>query len=335
MVANAQSFKTQLDDYFQKAEASGKIMLSASIVKNGKAVYEKSIGFKSLDSLQKPNSETQYRIGSITKVFTAVMIFQLIEEGKLSLSSKLSGFFPSVSNAEKITIAQLLSHRSGIHEMLDDMDYRHYMEQPQTKDQMVKRINNLGSDFEPDSQTQYSNSGYVLLGYIIEEVSGKSYNLQLQERVCKELGLTRTKYGGMIDSEVNHARSYEYIQGWQPFFETHMSVPHGAGAVISTPTEIGKFIHAIFHGKLINQSSLDKMTHIINGHGHGILPVSVKGFTAYGHDGSIDAFISDLVYVPEKNLAIAVCSNGLSYDIRKIMSALMRGFENKEIKAEF
>ncbi|BBO28418.1 hypothetical protein AltI4_28060 [Alteromonas sp. I4] len=166
--------RAKLDAYLATIDANDKAMLSLAITKDGKPVYQRAIGFADIASQKKANPDTLYRIGSITKVFTSVMIFQLIDEGKLSLTTPLAQFYPDVKNASDITIAMLLSHRSGLHNFTNVPDYVEYMTQPKTKQDMLSIIETMDSDFPPGSQASYSNSGYVLLGYILEDVTGDS-----------------------------------------------------------------------------------------------------------------------------------------------------------------
>ncbi len=322
---SAQTFdKAKLDQYLENLEAHNKAMMSIALVKDGNAVYQKSIGYADAGSKQKANSNTQYRIGSITKVFTSTMIFQLIDEGKLSLDTSLSKYYPKVKNADKITISMLLNHRSGIHNFTNDRAYQFYMTQPKSKSEMVGLIEGLGSDFEPDSRADYSNSAFVLLGFIIEDVTGDSYASQLQKRIAQKLNLERTTYGGPIKAADNQAQSYtRSANTWATATVTDMSIPHGAGAIISTPTEIGKFLTGLMTGKLISAESLTKMKELKDGYGRGIFQFPFHGKTAYGHSGGIDAFSSNSGYFEADGLAVAITSNGMDYTMNDILIGIL------------
>ncbi len=316
--------KAKLDTYLETLETHEKAMLSVVLLKDGEPVYQKSIGFAEAESKQKANQNTQYRIGSITKVFTSTMIFQLIDEGKLSLDTKLSDYYPKVKNADKITISMLLSHRSGIHNFTNDPEFLQYMTQPKSKAAMVSLIEGLGSDFAPDSRADYSNSAFVLLGFIIEDITKDSYAKQLQKRIVAKLNLSRTEYGGPISSVKNQAQSYRHnAGGWSVATVTDMSIPHGAGAIISTPTEVRKFLTSLFTGKLISENSLAKMKEINQGYGRGIFRFPVHGKIAYGHTGGIDAFVCNSGYFEADGLAIAITSNGMDYTMKDIMIGVL------------
>lgn len=322
---SAQNFdKAKLDKYLETLESHDKAMLSLALVKNGEPVYQKSIGFVLTESKQKANKDTQYRIGSITKVFTSTMLFQLMDEGKISLDTKLAKYYPKVKNADKISISMLLSHRSGIHNFTNDPEYLQYMTEPKAKAEMVTLIEGLGSDFEPDSRADYSNSAFVLLGFIIEDITGDSYANQLQKRIANKLNLKRTAYGKGISAADNQAQSYRHnFGGWSNATVTDMSIPHAAGAIISTPTEVGLFLTSLFKGELISAGSLAKMKEINQGYGRGLFQFPFNGKTAYGHTGGIDAFSSNSGYFEADGLAIAVTSNGMNYTMNNIMIGVL------------
>lgn len=325
---SAYSFdKAKLDQYLATLEANEKAMLSLAVVENGEPIYQRSIGFADVESKQKANKDTQYRIGSITKVFTATMIFQLIDEGKLSLDTKLSEYFPKVKNAKKITVSMLLNHRSGIHNFTNTPEYTQYMTQPKTKAQMVSLIGELESDFKPNSKASYSNSGYVLLGFIIEEVTQDTYANQLHKRITKKLSLDKTMYGGPIKVMDNQAKSYiGNAQGWSPATETDTSVPHGAGAIISTPTEVARFLSSLLSGKLISTDSLAKMKELNQGFGRGLVQFPFYDKKAFGHSGGIDGFSSLTGYFEVDKVAFALTSNAMNYATNDIAIAILSSY---------
>ena len=254
--------KAKLDKFFDALAEKNKAMGSLTLAKDGKVLYSRAVGYSRISEKEKQAStvETRYRVGSIAKTFTAVMIFQLTEEGKLKLTDTLDKFYPQIPNAEKITIAQILAHRSGIHSFTNDPDYQTWMMNPKTKEEMLAIIAKSKPDFEPGEKRQYSNSGFVLLGYIIEKVTGKSYQKALKERITSKLGLSDTYLAtGKTDVSKKESFSYSLAGNWKQETETDMSIPGGAGALISTPTDLTKFMHALFDLKLVSRESLEKM----------------------------------------------------------------------------
>ena len=265
----------KLDSLFEILEIEEQAMGSISITKNGKIIYQKAIGFSSfsVSKTEAATAKTRYRIGSISKMFTATMIFQLLESKKIKLESTLDNYFPSIPNADKITISNLLNHRSGIHNFTNDEAYMDYNREFKTQDEMVAIIAEGGSDFDPDTKGAYSNANYVLLGYLIEMATDKSYAVNLEERIVSILKLKDTYVGGKIGKQEHEAHSFQFMTTWSQFSETDMSIPGGAGAVVSTPTDLALFIDALFAGKLIANKNLKQMKTMTDSYGMGMFTI--------------------------------------------------------------
>lgn len=253
------------------------------------------------------------------------MIFQLVEDGKLKLTDTLDKFYPDIPNAKKITIANLLSHRSGLHDFTGDADFPTWLAKPKTQSEMLAVIAKGKPDFEPDAKQVYSNPNYVLLGYIVEKASGKSYQAALKEKITARIGLSNTYLGGKTNAADNESFSYDYIGNWNLSSETDMSIPGGAGALVSTPTDLTKFIEALFNLKLVSETSLNQM----KTNSMGMFPYPLGDKKLYGHTGGIDGFNSMLVYLPEEKLSVAYVSNGTVYPINDIMLGVFRIYQNK------
>jgi CubicO group peptidase (beta-lactamase class C family) len=308
----AQSFeKARLDSLMIGLESNNKAMGSLLIVKNGQPEYDKSIGYGLINKRksEKLDKRSKYRIGSISKMFTAVITFQLIEEGKLQLSTPLALYFPQLSNAQTITIEQMLGHKSGLYDYVKDWDSWRFT--PKTDNDIVAMVAAQKPVFEPGTKTAYSNTNYLLLGYIIEKICGKPYAQVLQERITSKIGLKNTYYGGNINATKKEAFSYAYEEGaWKQQTETHITAAGGAGGIVSTTTDLTKFVQALFAEKLINQNSLNQMLAVKEGIGLGIEQLPFYDKTLYGHSGQIDYFQSWLLYLPKDSVAIAYLSNG-------------------------
>ncbi len=320
--------EAKLDKYFETLERHDKVMCSVAILQDGKLVYSKAIGYSSVDDKIKSSEKTKYRIGSITKMLTSSMILQLIEEGKLTLDTKLSKYFSQVPNAEKITISNLLYHRSGIFNLTNDEKYTSYHTTKKTKEEMLGIIASYDPVFEPDSKTEYSNSNYVLLGYLLEEITGLSYGENLKQRITNKVNLQNTYYGSKINSEKGEAHSYIYEDGWKKSFETDMSIPHGAGAIVSTPADLVHFIYSLFNKKIISEESFSQMTSLKENLGMGIYTFPFYDKQAFGHDGGIDHFVSNLAYFPEDKVAFAIVSNGMNFVLNDIIIGLLSIYFN-------
>lgn len=310
-----QSLNTsKLDSLFNTLAQNKVAMGSLAISINGKIQYQKAIGYADIDKKIPAQITTRYRVGSVSKMFTSVMIFQLIEEKKLSLDQKLNQYFPELPNADKITISHLLYHRSGLHNYTEDTDFNAWMDKPQTHEHMLDVMKGLKPDFEPGSQASYSNTNFLLLSYIIEKVSQMPYAQALTKRITSKIGLKDTYYGGAIDTQKNESTSYKYGDGtWHKEKETDLSIHSGAGAIVSTPTDLVKFIEALFNEKLISKARLKQMTTMKDEYGMGIFPFEFHGKMAYGHNGRIEEFYSAVRYYPEQKMALAYCTNGILY----------------------
>jgi CubicO group peptidase (beta-lactamase class C family) len=325
--------KAKLDQFFDRLAEKNKAMGSLTIAKDGAVLYTRAIGYGQINGTEKKplTAASRYRIGSITKMFTAAMIFQLVEEGKLKPTDTLDRFFPQIPNANKITIAHILAHRSGIHDSILDRNLRPSSKtDPITKDELLTLIAKGAPDFEPDAKHSYSNSGYTLLGLIVEKLTGKPYGEALKERITSKIGLKDTYIAtGNIDVNKNESLTYRYLGAWKPEPETHPSLLFSAGAIVSTPNDLATFIQALFDLKLISQESLASMKTIRDGDGLGMEPFTFAGKTFYGHTGGGDNYGAWLAYLPEEKLAVAYTTNAKVYPVVNIVSGVIGIYYNK------
>ncbi len=313
--------KAKMDSFFTVLEANNKAMGSIALMQGGKIVYTRAVGGKAIEgeALQKSDEMTKYRIGSITKMFTAVLIFQLIESGKLKLETKLSKYYPTIPNADKITISNLLNHQSGIHSVTDGEEYLKWNTVAKTKKELLDMMVKSGPDFEPGSKSNYSNSNYILLGYIAEDITKQPYSRIIKERITDKAGLKSTYVGGAINTAKNESKSFIFKAIWKPEAETDMSIPGGAGALVATPSDLTRFADALFHHKILSKESLAKMMEINKGYGMGMFQLPFYDKKAYGHTGGIDGFSSVLCYFPGDDVSIAYCSNGEAYPVNSVL----------------
>ncbi len=319
----------KLDSLFQVLESKDKFMGSIAISENGKLLYTKAIGKADIASNIKAGVNTKYRIGSISKLFTSVLVFKAVEVNKLNLNQTIDNYFPSIENAKIITIGNLLNHRSGIHNFTNDEAYLTYNTQAKTQAQMIEIIANGKSDFKPDSTADYSNSNYVLLSYILEKVYKKTYKEILETTIIKPLGLKNTYVGSKINIQNNECYSYSFDAKWEKESETDMSVPMGAGGVVSNPTDLTTFIHNLFSFKLITEKSVAQLKTMKDGYGMGIFEIPFYDHKGLGHTGGIDGFVSVLSYFPDAQLSVALTSNGMIYENNNIMVAALSSYYGK------
>lgn len=321
--------KLKLDEYFNALKKNNKFMGSVTVSKNGAIIYTKTIGLADVENNVKATENTKYRIGSISKSFTAVLVLKAVEENKLDLNQTIDKWFSTITNAEKITVKQLLSHRSGIHNFTNNPDYLTWNTQPKTEKEMVDIIKKGGSDFEPDSKAEYSNSNFVLLSYILEKTFKKSYSDLLQEHIVNPIGLKNTYVFGKINTSNNECKSYKFIGSWKEESETDFTIPLGAGAIISTPSDLTKFADALFAGKVLTPQSLEIMKTIKDGYGIGLFQIPFYKSVGYGHNGGIDGFSSVYSHFADDNISYALTSNGTNINNNDISIAVLSAVYNK------
>jgi len=325
--------KSRLDLFFNSLESTDNRMLSISINSNGSEVYHRSLGFSDVSKSTSPNEFTKYRIGSISKIFTAVIIMQLIDEGKLNLDSSLNKYFPKIVNSEKITVELLLRHSSGLFDITKDKDFNLWIFETQTREQMLERFVINGSVFQPNERIEYSSTNYLLLTYIAEEIENKSYSQILESRIIKPLELKRTEYGKKINTDNNEALSYsKEWYDWELEPETNMSAPSGAGALVSTPAEVNIFIQSLFSGELVSETSLYKMIDFKQRTGLGLFKFSFSDIGGFGHGGSIDGFRSIVVYFPREKFSITILANGLTTSVTGILGSVLNELKDALIE---
>ena len=308
--------KQKMDNYLSLLGENNKAILSIEIVEKGKITYQNQTGFAYYDSTGKKvkaDTQTQYRVGSITKMFTATLIMQLIDQEKLSLTTPLSVFYPEIKNAEEITIDHMLKHRSGLFNYTDDADLMEYRSKPQSQEQMITRFSGFEPEFKPDRKYSYSNTNYMLLGYIIEKITSESYQTVLQKNIIDKLNLENTHLGSVIDTDKNQAQSFYFSRSdWQIQKQWHMSTAMAAGAIISSPHDLNIFSNALMSGKLLSKTSLKKMLSSGYSYGRGIARYPFYERYTHGHYGKIEGFHSALLYFPQDDMSLAVSVNGLA-----------------------
>jgi D-alanyl-D-alanine carboxypeptidase len=319
-------FQVRLDSLFNKIEQHKMGMGSLVISKKSQLLYQRSTGYSVYSGWgkQAAGPGTKYRIGSISKIFTAVLIFQLIEEGKLELTTKLDAFFPSLPNAPNVSVEQLLRHRSGFANITEITR----KQKPRSNVQMLAIIGQ-NKAFEPGTRTVYSNANYLILGYIIEKIYDQSYADVLLQRIVKKIGLTDTYFGGRVELVKGECYSYKPRADWRRQTPLNLSIVGGSGGIISTPADLVRFIENLFSLQLISMASLDQMITITEEQGMGLRRYSFYDKNVYGHPGGIDAFESVVAYFPDDSIAIAYCSNGQVYPVENIALAALSIYFNK------
>lgn len=323
-----------------EAQAAGdKFMGAVLVAKNGEVLLERSYGFANVEWQLRHTPETKFRLGSITKQFTAAAILLLEERGRLKTDDPVAKHVPDAPAAwEKITLHHLLTHTSGLPSFTGFPDYRTWKLSANDAAKTVQHFRDRPLEFAPGEKFAYSNSGYVLLGHIIERVSGQTYARFVQENLLQPLGMNDSGYDWNADVLPQRAAGYEPgPKGLRNASFIDMHVPHAAGALYSTPRDLLRWTEGLFGGKLLSAASLAKMTtpHKSD-YAAGVVVQTLRGRKEIAHSGGIDGFNTHLAYYPDEKLTIIVLSNVSSRapsELSRQLSALMAG-EDVKLPAE-
>jgi len=301
-----------MDQVVQSYTASQHFMGSVLVARGGQVVFSKGYGSADLEWDVPNSSTTKFRLGSITKQFTAASILLLEERGKLSVNDPVKKHLPDAPAAwDKITIFHVLTHTSGIPSFTGFPDYAKLEPFATTPEQLVARFRDKPLDFAPGEKWSYSNSGYVLLGYLVEKISGGSYEKFVRDNIFTPLGMKDSGYDSNSAVILHRASGYVYGKnGYENAAFVHMSIPHGAGALYSTTEDLLKWEQGLFGGKLLQAASLEKMTTPFkNNYAFGLGVETAGGRKVIQHGGGIEGFNTQLAYYPDDKLTVVVLGN--------------------------
>lgn len=295
----------KINEYLSYLEKNNALAGEISLFKKGKEIYKRNFGEKNLPDFKSTNQT--FQIGSISKTMTAIMIFKLIESKQLNLTDKLSQFFPQIPNSEKITISQMLNHSSGLGDYVESKDKPRWLSKKATDGQIINRIIEQGSQFEPGIKQKYSNSGYYLLAKILEKVSKKSYKENLSEYIIKPLQLKQ--FYTAREKPSNTYKSYYFNQKWIPVTDFDFMNIVGVGDIATTPYNLNLIINAVFNRKLVSEESLKAMIPNENRFGKGLAIVPFHSKIFVGHSGGTYGTNSLMIYNGEDDLSISYSLN--------------------------
>jgi CubicO group peptidase (beta-lactamase class C family) len=302
----------RMDKVVQSYVDAKQFMGSVLVARGDDVVFSKSFGSANLEWNIANTPVTKFRIGSMTKQFTAASILLLEERGKLKVDDPVKKYLPDAPAAwDKITIFNVLTHTAGIPNFTSFPEYAKLQALPMTPEQIVATFKDKPLDFEPGTKFSYSNSGYVLLGYLIEKITGASYEKFLQENIFTPLGMKDSGYDSSTAIIERRASGYapspagpvnaEYIQ---------MSVPFSAGALYSTTQDLLKWQLALYGGKVLKPESLAKMTTPFkDDYAFGLIVRTDNGHKQMWHNGGIQGFNSSMAWYPESKTSVIVLAN--------------------------
>jgi CubicO group peptidase (beta-lactamase class C family) len=312
-IAHAQSDPTPrmlqiIADYTDNKSFMGSVL----VVKDGKTLIDQGYGSADLEWNIPNTPTTKFRLGSITKQFTATSVLLLQERGKLNIDDPISKYLPDAPAAwSKITIYNVLTHTSGIPSFTGFPDYRSTEWNDTNPTELVLRFRDKPLDFEPGTKFSYSNSGYVLLGYLIEKVSGQTYADFLQQNIFTPLNMKDTGIDSNAAILPQRAQGYRRSpRGIEHDGYISMTIPFSAGALYSTTGDLLKWEQALFGGKVLNPESLARMTTPFKSdYGLGLFIRTADGHKVITHGGGIEGFNTSLNYYPDDKLTVIVLGN--------------------------
>lgn len=337
----------KIDELVSKYYEYGIFNGSILVAEKGNIIFEKGYGYADRDGQTLNTPETKFRIASVTKQFTAMLIMQLVEKGKIKLDGKLSDYltYYRKDQGDKITIHNLLTHTSGVPNYTNNEFMDKHTATAITPKDLILTYGSGDLDFEPSSKYNYSNTAYVMLGAIIEEVTGKKYETVLQENILTPLGMTNSGYEHNEIKMVNQAIGYDNALGAVNVAKfIDMSIPFSAGSMYSTVEDLYKWDRALYTDKLVSAASKEKIyTPFLNNYGYGWNIISAKVSPTeekiiYTHSGGINGFSTNIMRVVSDDLAIIVLSNyangqaqKISNDISKIIYGIPYKFPTKSV----
>ena len=338
------SFDKMLSEQFKPHEPGA----SALVARNGQVIYKKAFGMANLELDLPMQVDNVFWVASIGKQFTAVAILQLMEQGKLNLQDEITKFIPDYpTQGNKISIEHLLTHSSGIHNFSGMKDPEKKLALDCTPNEVIDFFKNLPMRFTPGTKWEYSNSGYFLLGYIIEQITGRPYSVYLEDNFFKPLGMTNSLYANDIRIIKNRVGAYSQGEhGFENSKPRNITHVYSAGAIQSTVEDLFKWHQAVHSNKLVKKESLDKAFtryKLSDGketdYGYGWRLGYVYESPSIWHGGAIEGFGTTEMYLPKEDVFVAVFSNcDCNYPkvITSRLAALASGkpYEYKEISVE-
>ncbi len=330
---HSQGVREKMDELLTAYEKQNKFNGTVLVAKKGNVLFEKAYGYRNAEQKIMHDRNSIFQIGSLTKQFTAAIIMQLAEENKLSLQDKLSKYFPGFANGDKITIEHLLTHTSGLFNYTSDTAIlksnvtKHYSQQ-----EFIDIIRKYNPDFEPGSKMSYSNSGYQMLGYIIEKVTNKPYEQVVRERILYPLKMVNTGFDFTHLDNLYKSKGYFSLQGEKglPAPVVDSTIAYAAGALYSTMGDLYLWERAIYTDKVLKQNAWKSVfTPYMSKYGYGWGIDRLYGKLINAHSGGIHGFTSYLLRFPEDELAIIVLSNSSSPVLSQISRSLAAIVYNK------
>jgi CubicO group peptidase (beta-lactamase class C family) len=328
----AQQLSNKLDQLISGSYRSVAPGCAVLVAKKGKVVYEKGFGTANLELQVGMRPEMVFRIGSMTKQYTAVAILKLAEQGKISLQDSIQKFLKEFPyKGQTLTIENLLTQTSGLVDYQTfDFHIPNAIRIDFTPQQIIDTLSSRALEFIPGSRFQYSNSNYLILGYIIEKATGKTYAKYLQENILQPAGLSTTFYDS--PAKVIRNRVSGYIKDGDSYSNAgyiSMSQVFSAGALLSSTGDLFKWHQALYSYKLINKQTIEKAfmpyrlaDGTLSEYGYGWFIKDFLGTKTIAHGGAIDGFRSMEAYFPEQDVFVATLFNAESNEFLSVFEKI-------------
>jgi CubicO group peptidase (beta-lactamase class C family) len=314
-----------------QVKSKGYVGLSLAVVRDGKVVLAKGYGQSSREDGTPVTPDTPFAIGSVTKQFTCACVLKLAEEGKLSVHDKVAKYFPGLTRAGDITLYELMTHTSGYPDYypLDFVDRR--MQRPIDLDELIRQYAGGKLDFEPGTRWSYSNTGYILLGRIVEKVSGESFSRYLEQTILKPLGMTHSFFEP-APGDKRLARGYTTFALGDPEPAPRESAGwiHAAGGLYASAGDLAKWDVGLMDGKVLKPESFRLMTtprQLADGrvrdYGCGLVIARRDGETILQHSGAVSGFLAYNAMIPRTKSAIVMLVNAEHIDAGALFRELL------------
>lgn len=307
---------------------------SALVAMNGTILLDKGYGYRNNSDKILNDEHTIFQLGSITKQFTSAVILKLQEEKKLSVYDKLNKYFPDYPKGDSITIQQLLSHTSGIYNYTNDQNFMaNEITKPSNREKMMALFQDKPLDFSPGTSWNYSNSGYLLLGYIIEAVTKQSYEQAVRRYIFTPLHMIHSGFDFTHLTSNDKAIGYSSLNNKDSVrtLIVDSTVSFSAGAIYSTTGDLYLWHRGLESNTVLSKTQQEAAyTPVKNNYGYGWGIDSIDGKTRVGHGGGIPGFVTNISRVPEDDVCIILLSNASNESLGDITQSIYAILYDKE-----
>ena len=325
--ASARDLQRELDSVMSHWESLAKFSGSVIVAQHGKIILNKGYGVMVGGGGQRPYDRTLYLIGESTEMFTSALIFKLQEDGKLSVNDTIGKYIPEMAGFGKITIKDLLTHRSGLHDYFYDETFQQgSIYTPRKTEDIIAAIKSMPLAFDPGTTYKHSFSNFYLLGLVAAKASGKTYYEALQKQILQPAGIRDAgfNFGGLASWEKAQGYSVLNTTRMVPAFPSDSTATASAAGMYTSATSMYSWAHALLAGKVLKRTTWQTMTNELgNNYAHGWETFNMFGKTAVGHTGEIMGFVNEFYVIPEDSTVIILLSNDFESETDLILETVV------------